>query len=40
MKTPPAANLQIVLHVAGAIALVTLAVLLPSLLVAGVSFLT
>jgi hypothetical protein len=36
---PAAANLQIVLHVAGAIALVTLAVLLPSLLVAGASFL-
>jgi hypothetical protein len=39
MKTRPAANLQIALHVAGAIALVTLAVLLPSLLVAGASFL-
>jgi len=39
MKARPAANLQIVLHVAAAIALVTLAVLLPSLLVAGASFL-
>jgi len=39
VKARPAANLQIVLHVAGAIALVTFAVLLPSLLVAGASFL-
>jgi len=39
VKARPAANLQVVLHVAGAIALVVFAVLLPSLIAAGASFL-
>jgi hypothetical protein len=39
VKARPAAPLPIVLHVAGAVALVVLAVLLPSLIVAGASFL-
>jgi len=39
VKARPATNLPIVLHVAGANALVAFAVLLPSLIVAGASFL-